>query len=379
MPDSTTLKSKVATSRKSKSPALKPTREKDPGQLRLLLHRLAGEARLARHQRSLLPMLLRAKIECAPSLKAQADRFISCNAAMADALHTALGFKSLTPSERGDVTEMIVRLVLYVAEQKSELLSPTLRSAAELYLGQTLDEHLREDLNSFELVHQTGPDVDPKLLEQFKGQVKHARSSIDLERISAETRRLFYPNCVGDLEYFAKKAAHDEHLISKTQNALDMINKFKAQDNPFEFENSNIIRHNFTVREGSGDRQNHWIDLIERLDEVESDSHFGSFEALIDQLNDDERRVLATGLSAQTKMIHHENHLILCHPDAQPIAELVEEITELIDLEPSIRLQVMIDREIFYRQIIYDIEVNRSVKKLRRLMAEYRNTTEDYA
>jgi hypothetical protein len=160
---------------------------------------------------------------------------------------------------------------------------------------------------------------------------------------------------------------------------IDMINKFKAQDNPFEFENSNIIRHNFTVREGSGDRQNHWIDLIERLDEVESDSHFGSFEALIDQLNDDERRVLATGLSAQTKMIHHENHLILCHPDAQPIAELVEEITELIDLEPSIRLQVMIDREIFYRQIIYDIEVNRSVKKLRRLMAEYRNTTEDYA
>jgi hypothetical protein len=86
--------------------------------------------------------------------------------------------------------------------------------------------------------------------------------------------------------------------------------------------------------------------------------------------------VLITGLSAKTTMLHFENQLILCHPDAQPLAELVEGITELLDLEPSIRLQVMIDREIFYSQIIYDIEVNRSVKKLRLLITEYLNATE---
>lgn len=362
-------------SQKSTS-ALKPTREKDPGQLRLLIHRLVGDARLAHHQRFILPVLLRAKIDCAPSLRAQSDRFLKCNAQMAEALHSALDFKSLTPREKAEVTQMLVRLVLSVAGRKPELLAPGLRSATEIYLGQTLEEYLKEDLNSFELEDQTGPDVDPHLLAQFKSQVKLARSAIDLERISAETRRNLQPNCVGDLEYFAKRTEHDQDLITRVKDAVNLIKKFKSHDDPSSFENSNMVRFTSTSSKSSVGTTIHMLDIVALLDDFNADPNFGSLDTLIDQLNDDERRMLATGLSAQTKMIHFENELILSHPDAQPIAELVDEITELRDFEPSIRLQVMIDREIFYRQIIYDIEANRSVKKLRLLIAEYLNATE---
>jgi hypothetical protein len=368
-------KSEKSTPQKSTS-ASKPTREKDPGQLRLLLHRLEGEARLAQHQRVILPALLRAKIDCTPSLKAQSDRFIKCNALMAEALHTALDFKSLTPREKADVTQMIVRVVLSVAERKPELLSPILRATTEIYLGQTLDEYFREDLNSFELEDQTGPDVDPQLLEQFKRQVKLARSAIDLERISAETRRCFQPNCVGDLEYFAKRSQHDQHLIAKAKDALDLLNKFKNKDNRSDLENSNIPNFNSTSTKRTVDTTINLMNIVGQLDDFNADPNIGSLDKLFDRLNDEERRVLVTGLSAQTKMLNFENQLILSHPDAQPLAELVEGITELLDLEPSIRLQVMIDREIFYSQIIYDIEANRSVKKLRLLITEYLNATE---
>jgi hypothetical protein len=369
--------SKLQKSKSQKSASvLKPTREKDPGQLRLLIHRLVGDARLARHQRVILPVLLRAKIDCAPSLRAQSDRFLKCNAQMAEALHSALDFKSLTPREKGDVTQMLVRLVLSVAGRSPELLSPTLRATAEIYLGQTLEEYLREDLNSFELEDQTGPDVDPHLLAQFKSQVKLARSALDLERISAEDRRYLQPNCVGDLEYFAKRTDHDHDLITKVKDAVNLINKFKSHDDPSDFENSNLARLNSTSPKSNVGATINILDILAQIDDFNIDPSFGPLDKLIDQLNHDERQMLATGLSAQIKMILLENQLILSHPDAQPIAELVDEITELIDLELSIRLQVMIDREIFYRQIIYDIEVNRSVKKVRLLMAEYLNATE---
>lgn len=370
----------MSKSQKSKSKKLtsasKPTREKDPGQLRLLIHRLEGEARLAQHQRAILPALLRAKIDCAPSLKAQTDRFIKCNALMADSLHSALDLKSLTPRERDDLTQIIVRLVLSVAERKPEILSPSLRSATEIYLGQTLEEYFREDLNSFELEDQTGPDVDPDLLEQFKRQVKLARSAIDFERISAETRRSLQPNCVGDLEYFAKRTEHDAHLIAKVKDSIDLINKFRDKDNQSSFEKSRIVRFSSASSKNTVGTTSNLLDIVGQLDDFNDDPNFGSLDKLIDLLSDDERRVLATGLGALTKIFHFENQLILSHPDAHPIAELVEGITELIDFEPSVRLQVMIDREIFYRQIIYDIEVNKSVRKLRLLIAEYLNATE---
>jgi hypothetical protein len=181
---------------------------------------------------------------------------------------------------------------------------------------------------------------------------------------------------VGDLEYFAKRSQHDQHLIAKAKDALDLLNKFKNKDNRSDLENSNIPNFNSTSTKRTVDTTINLMNIVGQLDDFNADPNIGSLDKLFDRLNDEERRVLVTGLSAQTKMLNFENQLILSHPDAQPLAELVEGITELLDLEPSIRLQVMIDREIFYSQIIYDIEANRSVKKLRLLITEYLNATE---
>lgn len=361
----------MSKSKKSKPSGAKTSREKDPVQFRLLLHRLAGDARLARYQRTILPTVLRAKIDCTPALTRQTDCLITASASMAQALLSALEFNSLTAQEKSDIVKIIVHLTLLVADRKPELVSASLKSTVEILLGQTLEEYFREGLESFDLDDQSDGGINPQLTEEFKRQVNNARSPRDLERIGAETRRRLQPKCVGDLEYFAKTAEHDHHLIKTVKDALDLIDKFTNQAGQSESTKSNILRLSHLTTNVGSETKTHGLDIVGRLDDLNLDPNYGSFDKLIDRLNDNERRVLAAGLSAQTKMTNFENELILSHPDAQPIADLGEDVTHLIDFQPLTRLQVMIDKEIFFNQVIYDINVNRSVKKLRLFLSDY--------
>lgn len=352
----------------------KTPRKNDSSGIIYLLQKLYGDARYLQYQRAVLPTLLRAKIEISNGLHAQAILWAKSNIAMAEALYSALSFKSLSALDKSDILRMIVGLVTSVAERQPELVTPSARSTAEGILGCTLEEHLKQDLDSFDLeVEQQG--ADPELVKVFTENVKNARSSYDLEKISTDTRRRMNPLCIGDLEYFAKNSPRSPEMMHSVTSAISLLKKTLSQVETEHNNRGNVIRFPMTSAAPTRMSKEPSDDIVGLLEVLVVHPLLGGFDQLVSRLSESEKEILADGLTAQVRLTEFENDLILSHPDTEPVSEFVNGFAELLAFDPITQMQAMIDREFLFNSSAHEIKVNRSVKAVLRVIEDYREAS----
>ena len=369
-------KPKAKSGAKSKSKGQLAGRAQKAQELRMMMTSLVVETRLIKQQRSMLPKLLRAKVETSEAtLLAQAKRMAAVNIAMAEALRSALAFKGLKADELGTVGKLIISLVKTAAERYPQLVTPAARHTAEALLGETLEEFFLEEAKDFLTDPESAHMMELAQMADATHDLQNARSVYELNRMGAVIQRRIHPVCVGDLEYFVKLINHDPEYLESATAAVRLVEGLLAEASKAQPQGSNVISFNAAAGVMNLGSLADSRDVLGCLDVLLSHPEFGSCENILDKLGSDQQTCLLKGLAAQHEMLDFELTAILSHPDLDELGEFAGELSDMIHFEPLTMLQAMSEREVLFTNLAADIVHNKSIRAVRALIRDFEEAT----